>query len=585
MNITNYIVEFIKQGNAVEIKGIGTFTPITIPTHFDEETKTFFPSVKTVEFSTSCKGDQQIISYIAKQEFVGITTAEKLWDNYIAALNDKIKNESKHKFAELGDLVYDTENGYSFKVAEGLNFSKETHFLSPLKDVTTYELDQNREDPFYKFENPTIPQPEEELPEIEEDETAQTEEIQEVIEPAIDTETKTFDPEIEEEPKEDSVADNQTEAVTPTETQENNAAKEPEQTPVKVEEAVETNSEKATKNNETTEQIEDIPMDTEIKKPAKKKKKIIISIIVILLLLLLGGTYYYFVVIKDMSIPFINEKTEVVEEVPQEDLPINADTTTVESAIDDNDTLEATQAAEAEETEQTDLFEGTNVFTFDYTLIPIDDKDVVIPSTCKTIISVVTPKIETFLKRQHYTTAKELMIERLNEYIVKRLKEMFDDNFFHPARLVNYDNYITDYCTDKLQRQRVSRVKSAIISEIQINGLFDEYLNELIEAGLVQRDKIVYKPKTKKVEPTVPVAEMRVRSKQGFDIIAGFFKSRDNAAREADRFRRRGADAYVITKGNLYYVSLGSAPSQTAAEALLRQLRTWNKENMVIKKW
>ena len=141
MNITNYIVEFIKQGNAVEIKGIGTFVPVTIPTYFDEDVKAFYPSIKTVEFSTSCgKGNQQMISYIAKQEFVGITTAEKLWDNYIDALNDKIKTESKHEFADLGVLMYDAENGYTFKAAEGLNFSKETRHLSALKGVETYTL-------------------------------------------------------------------------------------------------------------------------------------------------------------------------------------------------------------------------------------------------------------------------------------------------------------------------------------------------------------------------------------------------------------------------------------------------------------
>ena len=87
-----------------------------------------------------------------------------MWDNYIDALNDKIKNESKHEFSDFGVLTYDPENGYTFKVAEGLNFSKETRHLSSLKRVETYDLEEGREDPFYKFENPTIPEPEEEKP-------------------------------------------------------------------------------------------------------------------------------------------------------------------------------------------------------------------------------------------------------------------------------------------------------------------------------------------------------------------------------------------------------------------------------------
>lgn len=575
MNITNYIVEFIKQGNAVEIKGIGTFVPVTIPTYFDEDVKAFYPSIKTVEFSTSCgKGNQQMISYIAKQEFVGITTAEKLWDNYIDALNDKIKTESKHEFADLGVLMYDAENGYTFKAAEGLNFSKETRHLSALKGVETYTLEEGREDPFYKFENPTIPEPEEEKPEEIEAEQ-QPEEAQEVIENVEEIdETKAFDPEIEQASIDE----------TSEETNEEQAEDVPEAVasePKTIEEVAEESKkwfEKTVENNNTEaiKQTETVAEVAEQKKPSKKK--IIIPIIVVLLLLLLGGAYYYFVVVKDMAIPFINDKAK---ETSQAELPAVLDTTVV--ATDDTVAL---QQVEGEDTEEVDLFKGANVFTFDYTLVPVENKDVVIPEASSTIIDVITPKIEKFLKRQYYTTAKDLMVERLNEYIVRRLKEMLDDNFFHPARLVNYDNYITGYCTNKLQRQRVSRAKSAIISEIQINGLFDDFLNELVDAGLVKRDKIEFVPKQKQKEQGgVPIAEMRLRSKQGFDIIAGFFKNRDNAAREADRFRRRGADAYVINKGNLYYVSLGSAPSQTAAEALLRQLRTWNKENMVIKKW
>lgn len=583
MNITNYIVEFIKQGNPVEIKGIGTITPKTIPTHFDEGTKTYYPSVTTVEFSTSCKGDQQIVSYIAKQEFVSITTAEKLWDNYIDALNDKIKTEGKHIFPEMGELTLGAEGGYTFKVQDGLNLSKTSYNYQPLKDVVTYDLDPVREDPFYKFENPTIPQPEPEKPEVEDEEPVKPEEVQEVVEPATEGETKTFDPEIEEEPKVEPAANTQGETEPVAETPENTPAEVPEQTTAKAEEVVESVSEETPENNQKPEQTEEIPMDNDTKKPIKKKKKLLIPIIILLILLLLGGAYYYFVVVKDMPIPFINEKTEVVED---EAITANATEATVATDSTDIAVADTTVTTSTDsETEEIDLFKGVNMFTFDHNLIPIDNADEVIEGTTKTIVEVVEPRMEVFLKRQHYTTAKALMVERLNEYIVKRLKELFDNNFFHPARLVNYDNYITDYCTDKLQRKRVSKAKQTIISEIQVNDLLDEYLNELIAAGLVQRDKIVYKPKPKKVEPAVPVAEMRVRSKQGFDIIAGFFKSRDNAAREADRFRRRGADAYVITKGNLYYVSLGSAPSQTAAEALLRQLRTWNKENMVIKKW
>mgnify|MGYP003292789569 FL=1 len=151
MNITNYIVEFLKQGNIVEIKGIGTLSPKTISTRFDDETKTYFPTVQTVEFSTICNGNEQIISYIAKQEFIGVTTAEKLWENYIAALNDKLKVDGKHEFPEVGELILNAETGYTFNVFDGVNFSKATRNLPILDRVMTYELDAERENPFNKI--------------------------------------------------------------------------------------------------------------------------------------------------------------------------------------------------------------------------------------------------------------------------------------------------------------------------------------------------------------------------------------------------------------------------------------------------
>lgn len=617
MNITNYIVEFLKQGNIVEIKGIGTLSTKTISTRFDDETKTYFPTVQTVEFSTICNGNEQIISYIAKQEFIGVTTAEKLWENYIAALNDKLKVDGKHEFPEVGELILNAETGYTFNVFDGVNFSKATRNLPILDRVMTYELDAERENPFDKFDHPVIPSQQEEASTVEE----QPQEQEDV--PLEDEKVE------KEEPKEQEYVEETIETVNTTEsgseTEENRESEEKivemdnNNMEDKKEEQEEdgNQSEASDLNKSIEEEIDEKDKhnvnDNKKKKKKGKKKKIIIPIIILLLLLLLGGAYYYFVVVKDMNIPFINEKnetTEVAEANAESDIQSkeveNAEeidseesasdgiieieevdteeSDEVEAKISDEEVgAEAEEIAESDEkVKRVDLFKGENSYTFDYTLVAIEDKDEVIKSTCKVLVASMRPQIKSFLKKQRYSTAVEPMEERMNEYVIKRLKELFDDNFFHPARLMSYDNYITDYCTNNLQRQRISRAKKTIISEIQMNDIMLEFLNELIEAGVVTKDKIVAPAPKPKV---VPTADIRLRSKQGFDIISGFFKSRDNAVKEAHRFSRRGADAYVIAKGNLYYVSLGSAPSQTAAEALLRQLKTWNKENMVIKKW
>ena len=621
MNITNYIVEFLKQGNIVEIKGIGTLSPKTISTRFDDETKTYFPTVQTVEFSTICNGNEQIISYIAKQEFIGVTTAEKLWENYIAALNDKLKVDGKHEFPEVGELILNAETGYTFNVFDGVNFSKATRNLPILDRVMTYELDAERENPFDKFDHPVIPSQQEEASAVEE----QPQEQEDV--PLEDEKVE------KEEPQEQEYVEETIETVNTTEsgseTEENRESEEKivemdnnNMEDKKEEQEEDGNQSEASDLNKSIEEeidekdkhnVNDNKKKKEKKKKKGKKKKIIIPIIILLLLLLLGGAYYYFVVVKDMNIPFINEKnetTEVAEANAESDIQSkeveNAEeidseesasdgiieieevdteeSDEVEAKISDEEVgAEAEEIAESDEkVKRLDLFKGENSYTFDYTLVAIEDKDEVIKSTCKVLVASMRPQIKSFLKKQRYSTAVEPMEERMNEYVIKRLKELFDDNFFHPARLMSYDNYITDYCTNNLQRQRISRAKKTIISEIQMNDIMLEFLNELIEAGVVTKDKIVAPAPKPKV---VPTADIRLRSKQGFDIISGFFKSRDNAVKEAHRFSRRGADAYVIAKGNLYYVSLGSAPSQTAAEALLRQLKTWNKENMVIKKW
>ena len=617
MNITNYIVEFLKQGNIVEIKGIGTLSPKTISTRFDDETKTYFPTVQTVEFSTICNGNEQIISYIAKQEFIGVTTAEKLWENYIAALNDKLKVDGKHEFPEVGELILNAETGYTFNVFDGVNFSKATRNLPILDRVMTYELDAERENPFDKFDHPVIPSQQEEASTVEE----QPQEQEDV--PLEDEKVEKEEPQEQEYVEETIETVNTTESDSETEENRESEEKIVEMDNNNMEDKKEeqeedgNQSEASDLNKSIEEEIDEKDKhnvnDNKKKKKKGKKKKIIIPIIILLLLLLLGGAYYYFVVVKDMNIPFINEKnetTEVAEANAESDIQSkeveNAEeidseesasdgiieieevdteeSDEVEAKISDEEVgAEAEEIAESDEkVKRVDLFKGENSYTFDYTLVAIEDKDEVIKSTCKVLVASMRPQIKSFLKKQRYSTAVEPMEERMNEYVIKRLKELFDDNFFHPARLMSYDNYITDYCTNNLQRQRISRAKKTIISEIQMNDIMLEFLNELIEAGVVTKDKIVAPAPKPKV---VPTADIRLRSKQGFDIISGFFKSRDNAVKEAHRFSRRGADAYVIAKGNLYYVSLGSAPSQTAAEALLRQLKTWNKENMVIKKW
>ena len=74
-------------------------------------------------------------------------------------------------------------------------------------------------------------------------------------------------------------------------------------------------------------------------------------------------------------------------------------------------------------------------------------------------------------------------------------------------------------------------------------------------------------------------------SKQGFDVIAGFYINRNTANKMASRLKSQGFDAYIIEKNDAYYVSMGSAPTRTKAEALYNHIKSWYDGDISIKQW
>ena len=76
---------------------------------------------------------------------------------------------------------------------------------------------------------------------------------------------------------------------------------------------------------------------------------------------------------------------------------------------------------------------------------------------------------------------------------------------------------------------------------------------------------------------------MEKNSKQGFDIIAGFYLNKGTAAKMTARLHEQGCDAYIIEKNDMYYVSMGSAPTRTKAEALYNHIKSWYDGDIVIK--
>lgn len=68
MNITDLIVELLQQGNLVELPEIGTFGSEMQPPYHDSATGTYYPSRRTLTFSTHLNGDDSMVKMLAQRE-------------------------------------------------------------------------------------------------------------------------------------------------------------------------------------------------------------------------------------------------------------------------------------------------------------------------------------------------------------------------------------------------------------------------------------------------------------------------------------------------------------------------------------
>lgn len=111
MNITDYLVEYLKQGRPVELPGVGALVAKRVEAFYDAPTSTFYPTRTDIEIEATVHNDSEFVQYIADKECVGHATARQIWKNYCDAINDKLSAEGRCVFAGLGTLVH--ENGIS----------------------------------------------------------------------------------------------------------------------------------------------------------------------------------------------------------------------------------------------------------------------------------------------------------------------------------------------------------------------------------------------------------------------------------------------------------------------------------------
>lgn len=212
----------------------------------------------------------------------------------------------------------------------------------------------------------------------------------------------------------------------------------------------------------------------------------------------------------------------------------------------------------------------------------------------------MTEYIMEFLAGRNYKSARVPMMDRVRQYAEDRMKQLMGDRYAL-QRFVPFEDYIYEYCEPWLKQTYASKVRHIVQGELMnsaaLNSLLDNIVDDLgLQTTAPQRtaaevqqvketERAAVAPKKKaKDDNANPVyVYVEKNSKQGFDIIAGFYLNKGTAAKMTARLHDQGCDAYIIEKNDMYYVSMGSAPTRTKAEALYNHIKSWYDGDIVIK--
>lgn len=312
--------------------------------------------------------------------------------------------------------------------------------------------------------------------------------------------------------------------------------------------------------NDDLKKLEEMPQGNSEKEKEEKEKKRFpwwILLLLLLLLLLAGGAYYYLTQRGSTKVTELAAVTHRPSDVP-----------------------------------------AVNSLTYNTDMITYDTRD--IAQNRDRVCLYMTDYIDNFLSYRHYTGARVPMMDRVRQYAGERLGTLLADRFA-VQRLIPHNDYIYNYQEPYLKSVFASHQRLTVQRELLDMKVLDSILNQLVtelglepDAGTPRTAEEVQQVKAeerkaierRQTEEPAPVrVNMEQDSRQGFDIIAGFFLDRNSAARMTARLHELGSDAYIIEKGNGYYVSMGSAKDRTAAEALFKHIKSWYDGDVAIKQW
>jgi hypothetical protein len=244
-------------------------------------------------------------------------------------------------------------------------------------------------------------------------------------------------------------------------------------------------------------------------------------------------------------------------------------------------------------------------FSYNTDLITYSERE--ITQNRDMVMETMTDYIVEYLAQNNYLSARVPMLERIRYYVDGRMGMLMGERFALQRFIPYEDDYIYRHCEPWLKRSYADTVRHFIQSELMNINVLGSILDNVVEelgiassapaktAAEVQqvheaervatapKQQAKPQPKPQEAKPAPAEANVAKGSKQGFDIIAGFYLNKGTATKMASRLHAQGCDAYIIQKNDMYYVSMGSAPTRTKAEALYNHIKSWYDGDIVIK--
>ena len=622
MNITDYLVEYLKKQGPVAIPQLGVLTTQDHEAYYDSTTATFYPAQRIVSIEYSDLPSTPFVQYLSDKECVSYSTAEKIWKNYCDALHDKLKREGRCQLSDLGAIAAEGSS-YHFEMSEGMNLKSTTQHLHPVGGVRNY-APQDEKDPFEAFEHSATneavaPEPvQEPIPEPEPTPAEAPSPVAELPkqEPEPEPEPEPVavpepEPELEPEPEPEPIKASEPEPIStpePMPEHEPEPVSAPEPKPEAKPEPIATKEVKpqsetlpeakptsATENHafgddtiDTLKQLDAIEesdgtFEPNAKKDKKEKKKgrfwkALLWILVILIILLACAFAIDRYLFNSQGRQWVSQYIPAL--APTQSGESESAATSATFTLPENYDKEAAR-------------DNITPFTFSADGMQFDASE--INEQSDKIMSRMDSYLKGFLKQMKQQENEELFLDHVRHYINNSLTELTTDKTFYPQSLLNYEDYVRQSYLTWIKSTALNRKSHIVQANLMDRETLERLLSEVVPADELTPDPaLAEKPEktnakaaaTNKTAKPVPVrSHIATQSKQGFDIIAGFSVNKSNADRLCSQLKGKGCDAYIINRNGLYYVSMGSAASRTEAEARFKHIKEWYKGDISIKQW